>query len=166
MQTVNIYTTRRMKKTPFKRVGWKRKVSRKASQTSHKPQGKEFGVKTTDTLQRKLDTLFSRFIRQRDADKNGLIRCCACGVLVPWEDSDNSHFVSRQYLYTRYDERNCHASCRKCNRFLEGNKESYSLFLIRKYGPNIFEELNAKKWLPYPNFPYEEKIKHYKSLVL
>ena len=150
-----------MKKSQFKRkLLWKPTIA------IQKPQDKEFGRKSIDTLQRKLDTLFSRFIRQRDADKNGVIRCCACGVLVPWEDSDNSHFVSRQYLHTRYDERNCHASCRKCNRFLEGNKESYSLFLIKKYGPNIFEELNEKKWLPFPNYPYEAKIEHYKSLVL
>lgn len=127
--------------------------------------GESFGWKSSNTTQKKLDALFSKFIRQRDADKNGLIKCCACGVLVPWEDSDCSHFVSRQYLYTRYDERNCHASCRKCNRFLEGNKESYSLFLIRKYGPSIFEELNENKWKPFINFNYEVKIKHYEGLV-
>lgn len=120
---------------------------------------------STATLQKKLDNIFSKFIRLRDADKNGLIRCCACGVLIPWEDSDCSHFVSRQYLFTRYEQKNCHASCRKCNRFLEGNKEAYALFLVRKYGAGIFEELNENKWKPCLNFPYEEYIQHYKHEV-
>lgn len=113
-------------------------------------------------LQKTLDNIFSKFIRKRDS-KNGIIKCCACGKLVAWEESDASHFVSRTYLFTRYDERNVHASCRQCNRFLEGNKEGYSLFLLRKYGEKIFEELNENKWKPYPKFPYEEKIKEYKT---
>ena len=114
------------------------------------------------TIQKKLDTIFSKYIRQRDADKNGAITCY-CGAYLPWEDSDASHFVSRQYLYTRYDERNVHASCRKCNRFLEGNKEAYSVLLVKKYGADIFEELDKNKWIPYPQFPYEQKIEEYKE---
>lgn len=117
---------------------------------------------STAYLQKKLDTIFSEFIRRRDA-KNEIITCCACGVRVHWKDADNSHFVSRQYLKTRYDERNCHASCRKCNRFLEGNKEGYSAFLIRKWGADIILELDKDKWKPVFNFPYEEKIAYYKE---
>jgi len=113
------------------------------------------------TLQAKADKIFSEFIRQRDADQNGLIKCY-CGRLVHWKDADASHFVSRQYLQKRFDEKNVHASCRKCNRFLEGNKEMYSLFLIKKFGPTIFEELNKDKDKPYWGFPYEKIIEEYK----
>src|SRR3990167_2325586 len=111
-------------------------------------------------LQRKADTLFSKFIRKRDCgDKTG--KCCSCGAIITFEVADASHFVSRQYLATRYNERNVHASCRKCNRFLEGRKEEYALFLVRKYGIEILEELNRDKHKPYWKFPYEEIIEKY-----
>lgn len=120
-------------------------------------------VKTEKQLKAKLDKLFSEFIRRRDADKNGIVKCCSCGKLVDWKESDCSHFVSRQYLWTRYDERNCNASCRKCNRFEEGRKEEYALFLVKKYGVEILEELNSAKWKVYPQFPYAEKILEYEE---
>lgn len=114
------------------------------------------------TKQEKADKVFSEWVRQRDANDQGFIKCY-CGAYVHWKDADASHFVSRQHLHTRYDERNVHASCRKCNRFLEGNKEDYSLFLIKKYGPEIFKELNENKRKPYWDFPYEKIIEKYKT---
>lgn len=117
------------------------------------------------TLQEKADKIFSEYIRQRDANKDGIIKCCSCGRLVYWKDADASHFVSRQYLHTRYDEKNVFASCRKCNRFEEGRKEEYSLFLIQKFGCGIIEELNKDKHKPYWAFPYEKIIEHYKNKV-
>ena len=140
--------------TPLQRKG--------KSQNNPLRKSRSLRPKKESTLKKNLDDVFSKFIRQRDADKNGMVRCCSCGTMLHWKDSDASHFVSRKYLYTRYDERNVHASCRKCNRFLEGNKEGYSLFLINKYGATIFAELNEKKWLPYPNFPYISQIDYYK----
>lgn len=115
------------------------------------------------TKQKQADEWFSKYVRLRDADKNGVIRCCACGRLVAWQDADASHFVSRQYLHTRYNEKNVHASCRQCNRFLEGHKEGYSVFLARKYGKDIFEELYRDKDTPYWGFPYEKIIEEYKQ---
>src|SRR3990167_10145550 len=114
------------------------------------------------TKQAKADKLFSEWVRRSAADKEGFIRCY-CGRIVHWKDADASHFVSRQFLHTRYSEKNVHPSCRKCNRFLEGNKEEYSLFLVKKYGPDIFEELNKDKRTPYWGFPYDKVIAKYKE---
>lgn len=121
-------------------------------------------IKSTKTLTRKLDEIFSKYIRKRDTNKQGYIKCY-CGKIITYEEADASHFVSRQHLSTRYDEQNVHASCRHCNRFLEGNKEDYSLFLIQKYGCEIIEKLNKKKYEVCYNFPFEEKIEYYKNKV-
>lgn len=45
---------------------------------------------------------------------------------------------------TYFDERNVNCQCYHCNINLSGNAPAYTLFLIRKYGPQIIEELNAK----------------------
>lgn len=36
----------------------------------------------------KLDRIFSEYIRLRDADNNGYIRCISCGKIVFWKDTD------------------------------------------------------------------------------
>ena len=92
-----------------------------------------------------LDKAFSEFIRQRDA-KNGIVKCISCGKLVPWKESDCGHFQNRKHMATRYDEQNCNAQCRSCNRFDEGNMEGYRKGLIQKYGEGTPEKLYIKKF--------------------
>lgn len=114
-------------------------------------------------LQKKADETFSKYIRKRDcANHDGTGRCCTCKRVILFETADACHFVSRQYLTTRYDDRNVHAGCRQCNRFLEGNKDEYALFLLKKYGPEIIEELNKAKWQVVYAFDYQKIIDKYK----
>jgi len=94
----------------------------------------------------KLDRIFSEFIRRRDADENGLIRCISCGKVVFWKDSDCGHYINRKHNSTRYDEQNCNAQCRSCNRFDEGNMSGYRRGLISKYGEKEVELLEIKKF--------------------
>lgn len=61
-----------------------------------------------------LDRAFSKFIRLRDSDDNGLCRCISCGKLHMWDDIDCGHFVNRRHMGTRFDEKNCNAQCRSC----------------------------------------------------
>ena len=49
-------------------------------------------------------------------------------------------------MATRFDEQNCNAQCRSCNRFDEGNMEGYRIGLIRKYGEGTPEKLYIKKF--------------------
>ncbi len=117
------------------------------------------------TLKAKLDRIFSIYIRQRDADDNGYIRCISCGKVVYWKDADCGHYVNRANMATRYHEKNCNAQCRRCNRFEEGNMLGYTKGLIRKYGEGILDELD---WLRHQTskmtkFEYETLIKYYKE---
>jgi len=114
------------------------------------------------TLKTKLDIIYSKVVRMEGADDKGNITCY-CGAVVPWQESDCSHYIYRQCLATRFDRRNTHPSCRKCNRFMGGNLQAYALFLERRYGVGILQELEAKKQEIIKNFPYSELIETYKN---
>lgn len=94
----------------------------------------------------KLDTVFSIFIRQRDARNNGFGNCISCGNPVFWKDADNGHYIVRSNMATRYDEVNCNLQCRHCNRFCEGNMSGYRQGLIKKYGEEKVIELEMRKF--------------------
>lgn len=93
------------------------------------------------TLKKKLDDVFSIYIRLRDSDDNGIFRCISCGKPVFWKDGDNGHFINRQHMSLRYSEKNCNAQCRYCNRLDEGNNVGYHKGLISKYGGQIVDNL-------------------------
>ncbi len=95
----------------------------------------------------KLDKVFSKFIRLRDSKKfeHKAFICISCGKVKPYEQADCGHFVSRRYLATRWNEQNCNAQCRHCNRFLEGNKYGYSKGIDKKYGKGTADKLEALK---------------------
>ena len=97
---------------------------------------------------------------------NGFFRCISCGQIKPFEQADCGHYVNRQHMATRFDEMNCNAQCRHCNRFDEGNMQGYRKGLIQKYGEQAVVLLEAKKnqYRKYSDFEYEVLIKHYKEL--
>ena len=118
-------------------------------------------------LKDKLDRIFSEYIRLRDADANGYCRCISCGAVHHWRDVDNGHYVNRSHMATRYDEKNCNAQCRKCNRFDEGNNIGYTKGLVAKYGYKVINELDVKKHSisKMSKADYEILIDHYKNEV-
>ena len=115
-------------------------------------------------LVKKLDIIFSKFIRSRD-NNNGMFKCCSCGQYKPYEQADCGHFINRRWMATRFREDNCHAQCRSCNRFDEGNAVGYTMFMIDKYGKEHVEYLQAIKnaGYKYTDFELEVLIKEYKQ---
>lgn len=69
-------------------------------------------------------------------------------------------------MSTRFDEMNCNAQCRHCNRFMEGNIQNYRKGLIAKYGEQRVILLEAKQGISrkFSDFEYEQLIKYYKVL--
>lgn len=121
----------------------------------------------TSNAKATLDKWFSLYIRLRDSDANGYGRCISCGKLVHYKDADCGHFINRQHMNTRYDERNCNLQCTKCNRFDEGNNVGYMQGLVKKYGEGIIEGLHLKKHLykKFSDFELKELTKYYKQKV-
>lgn len=119
------------------------------------------------TLKRKLDDVFSQYIRLRDSDEHGLITCYCCGKKIPIKESQNMHFIPRQHMSLRFSEINCHAGCIRCNYFLNGNIELYTLHMKKEYGNDIVERLTISRnqTSKISEFEYKSMIDHYKKEI-
>jgi len=114
-------------------------------------------------LIKQLDSVFSKFIRMRDADDSGMATCISCGSVKKWREGDAGHFISRGKMSTRYDEQNVHFQCKKCNIFRNGEQYLYSLALDRKYGEGTAERiyLESNKTKKTSIGELRRMIKHY-----
>ncbi len=114
-----------------------------------------------------LDKIFSEYIRLRDADLSGYIRCYCCGYPVHWKLAHNGHFFGRRFLGTRFNEQNCHACCVPCNTYQNGNLMAYEEHLRREYGESVIDKLSMLKNTLTKFAPYEieEMKEEYKQKV-
>lgn len=119
--------------------------------------------KSQRTLINKLDKVFSLYIRLRDVMPSGYVRCISCGQIKKFEDVDCGHFHSRTHMATRFDEDNCNAECKYCNRFSGDHLIGYQRNLIQKIGRGRFDLLNVKAHSTkhYLDCELEEMIKQY-----
>ena len=138
----------------------------KAAQTAKK-EVKKTTSKSKPNLVKKLDRVFSLYIRLRDVMPNGFTRCISCGKIKSFEDMDCGHFYSRTNMATRFDEDNCNAECKFCNRFSADHLISYQTNLIRKIGISRFDKLGlkAKSTCHWLDSELEERIKYYSQKV-
>lgn len=125
-----------------------------------KDKDKKKKPKSVARLKKDLDKVFSVFIRQRD---KGV--CYTCGLKKHWKEMQNGHFVPRQYLSTRYSEINCHCQCYACNMLYNGQPSAYAERLKVDYGVEIIKDLEWQRKQTVKNYPYEEEIEYYKSLI-
>lgn len=118
-------------------------------------------------LIKQLDSIFSKFVRMRDADDSGMATCISCGAVKKWREGDAGHFISRGKMSTRYDEQNVHFQCKKCNIFRNGEQYLYSLALDRKYGEGTAERiyLESNKTKKTSIGELRRMIKHYTRQV-
>lgn len=153
---------------PMKRSGFKPglpKVKEERKKTDNKPRHAPIRKKIKpSTLKRKLDEIYSLYVRQAAADSEGFLSCY-CGVRIHWKESDCSHYIPRGCLALRYDPRNTLPSCRRCNRFMGGNLQAYALVLQSRFGTSILQELERERQKITKNFPYEEMIEKYSLLL-
>lgn len=95
-----------------------------------------------------LDTIFSKYIRQKYADKNGMVKCYTCPSIEPVTMIQNGHYISRQHMYLRWDERNCRPQCDVCNELKKGNLGVYKNNL-EKENPGITDILKEESRMVY-----------------
>jgi len=120
---------------------------------------------TRSKLIKKLDVVFSQFVRLSNADNKGNCTCVTCGKVGHWKTGgiQAGHFMSRKHYSTRWDEDNVKPQCVGCNMFKAGEQYKYSLYL----GNNLAEELHLKSQqiTKFTSVELEEMILHYSSLV-
>ena len=149
-----------LKRTPLKRSATKTAIyASKPVKSLTKP------VSRRKQLIKELDGHFSRYIRIT-ASIDGVARCVTCGDRDSWKLMDNGHYISRGKMGVRYDVRNCHVQCRKCNRMKQGNIAQYTAFMKLRYGQSVIDELRDKSRQKIQTYELEAMIKYYKEKLL
>ena len=118
-------------------------------------------------LVKKLDTIFSQYIRLREADNKGFVTCFTCGKNSHYKTQQAGHFQSRRHYATRWDERNVQVQCVGCNMFKGGEQFLFAKALDNKYYAGISDELyvTAQTTVKFSNLDIELLIKKYQELV-
>lgn len=111
---------------------------------------------TTSKLKKKLDAIFSKYIRAKYPKL-----CYTCRK--PSDKLQNGHFVSRQYLATRWSEDNCRPQCWGCNGYGRGQLLDFEENLIKEIGKKKVEALKKSRHqtLKLDRAWYEERIAFY-----
>ena len=120
------------------------------------------------TLVKKLDKIFSIWIRSKDADHAGMVDCFTCGVTKNWKyEIDAGHFQSRGKYETRWNEQNVKPQCKRCNGFRGGEQYRFAKNLDALYGDGTAEwlEFESNQSARFTNDELLVKIKHYTELV-
>jgi len=124
---------------------------------------------TRSKVVKKLDAVFSEYIRLRNADKNGNVTCFTCGKVEYWKRKgmQAGHFQSRKHYATRWDEINVQVQCSGCNVFKYGEQYKFALNLDKKFGDGTAEELfiKAKEIVKFSTKELETLITYYKDQV-
>ena len=124
---------------------------------------------TTQQLKKKLWKIFSEYIRRSHADWQGMVTCVTCGKYMHWKEADAGHYHPRtDGLAMFFEEKNVHPQCNPCNRWRHGNLTKYALYLRKRYGEQILEELEwkQKQGTEIKYLDYLRLIEFYKNKLL
>lgn len=94
---------------------------------------------------KKLDIVFSRYIRLSHADHSGFVNCCTCGESMHWKYAHCGHFIKRGVHSTRFDERNVAPQCPGCNTYRGGEQAEYLLYIEETHGREAVDDLMRLK---------------------
>jgi hypothetical protein len=92
----------------------------------------------------KLWKAFSEYIRLRDSNGDGIVQCITCQRSGQWTGFDCGHGIGRQHKATKFDERNNHGQCKKCNGFEGGQQAIYKEEVEKRYGKGTWDQLVLK----------------------
>lgn len=94
------------------------------------------------------DNAFSKFIRLRDSDENGICVCITCRTRRHWSEMTCGHYIKRRHLATRWDEENAAAQCYECQQRAEGDPgffEGHAKAMMQRFGFGVIARLSVKK---------------------
>jgi len=100
---------------------------------------------STTILKKKLDTIFSIYIRLKYADEDLNVKCFTCDKVYHYKKIQNGHFYSRGILSLRWDEQNSRPQCYGCNIAQKGNYIEYYKRLEKEIGKGGMDYLEYKR---------------------
>lgn len=83
-------------------------------------------------------TLFSKCVRMKGADEEGMTRCYTCNEIFHWKKLQAGHFHHRRL---DFDKRNVHKQCPQCNKWKRGNLAIYGTKLAAELGVDGVKQL-------------------------
>lgn len=124
--------------------------------------------RTISAAKKRVDKWFSKYIRLRDADSKGYVKCVTCWKPMYWKTAQNGHYIPRaRGNAALFMEDNCHPQCNRCNGFLEGNSHEYRKYINSRYGDGYADKIaqkcnQVKRWTM---AELDELEEHYKLQV-
>ena len=117
---------------------------------------------TRKSLVIKLDTIFSQYIRRKDAI-NEIAECITCGKKDHYKKLQCGHFQSRSHYSTRWLENNVGVQCYGCNISRSGEQYKFSQYL----GDNLAQEMyiKSKQIVKFADVDLIEMIEYYTNKV-
>jgi hypothetical protein len=106
-------------------------------------------------LTKRLDTVFSLYIRLENSNKNGMVKCFTCDNPHHYKSIHNGHFQSRRFMSTRFDPFNCAPQCYACNVGMSGMQYEFGKRIDLKYGEGMADLIVQKSKGVYKFTPEE-----------
>jgi hypothetical protein len=118
---------------------------------------------TRKNLIKKLDTVFSIYIRLSNANNKGFCNCFTCGKSLHWKKIQAGHFMSRKHYSTRWDENNVKPQCSSCNVFRYGEQYIFSKNLGTELSEKMLEL--SREIVKFTDIDLQEMIKKYSDKI-
>lgn len=121
--------------------------------------------KSLRSLKAKCWSLFSQYVRRKDADEGGTERCYTCGTLAHYTELQCGHAIPGRHNAVLFDEEICRPQCARCNVWMRGRYEIFTTNLIKENGMEWWEKklANARQLVKWTRADLEERIEDYKQ---
>lgn len=101
---------------------------------------------TLSTAKKRAWAALSKCIRYGAAEDGLHAACVTCDAVKPWKELQAGHFINAaQGNSTRFDPRNIHTQCYRCNINLGGNGARYYPWMLKHYGEGVIAQLEEKQ---------------------
>lgn len=96
-------------------------------------------------LKKKLDEVFSRWLRKERSIDGETGQCYTCKKFDLIKNLQCGHYISRKYLALRWEFENTFLQCYSCNCLMSGNYRVFTDNLIADYGQKYINDLEIRK---------------------
>ncbi len=118
---------------------------------------------TRKSLVIKLDTIFSQYIRRKDAIDE-IAECITCGKRDHYKKLQCGHFMSRRHYSTRWLETNVGVQCYSCNITSQGMQYRFSQYLGDKLSEEMY--IKSKQIVKFADVDLIDMIEYYNTKIL
>ena len=117
---------------------------------------------------KELTALFNYYIKLKEVNHQGYIKCFTCDKVCHISNIDAGHFQGSKKSTVRWDEMNVKPQCRQCNNTNNGMRQEFANRLDLKYGCGTAKRLmqKANKASQFKSAELRQKIEYYKSKIL